>query len=113
MARALGSEVSRRRRPTRIRVPRVLEETSEPARAGAPCSAFKKAREAAIERHLEQRFAALAPTALPFKELAVPVVSRKCKELRIPLGVDHEEWAQAGETTEERAERARAVALAK
>lgn len=68
--------------------------------------------QAAIERHLEQRFAALAPA--PFKDIMdVAVPTRKVKEATIPEGVDHDEWIQAAETTEERAERARAVALAK
>eukprot|EP00434_Breviolum_minutum_P019873 symbB.v1.2.017535.t1/scaffold1371.1/size209032/7 len=44
----------------------------------------------------------------------VPTVRKPVKEvLTIPDGVEHDEWIQTAETTEERAERARAVALAK
>jgi len=73
--------------------------------------------QAAIERHLEQRFSALAP--VPFRDIMdvavpVPTVRKPVKEvLTIPDGVEHDEWIQTAETTEERAERARAVALAK
>ncbi|CAJ1389903.1 unnamed protein product [Effrenium voratum] len=69
--------------------------------------------QAAIERHLEQRFARLADRPLPFKEMPVPVgPTRVAKEVVVPKGADHEEWIQAAESVEERAERARAVALA-
>ncbi|CAK9074414.1 Carbonic anhydrase 2 [Durusdinium trenchii] len=77
--------------------------------------------QAAIERHLEQRFAAVAPLKAPtwHRELPSPApatatpVRKSGKKVMIPENVDVDEWIKAGESTEERAERARAVALAK
>jgi len=76
--------------------------------------------QAAIERHLEHRFAALL-LANPFpvkdsaRETPVPGPVRKPEQqaMSIPKGVEADAWIAAAESPEERAQRARAVALAR